>query len=193
MYGWKLHTKAVWTPKDEAMEKHWYAVHTLTGQEYKVKASIEKMAESRDLTHLVDRVLVPTEEETRSSRGKRRVVKKKLFPGYVLVHMALNDETRHLVRRTAGVTNFVGSSAKPVPLTDSEVQHLLSQLVGEEASKPKIMWSVGDGVRVTSGPFTEFTGKIIEVIPEREKVKVSISIFGRETPVELEFTQIEKL
>lgn len=175
------------------MEKRWFAVHTLTGQEYKVKASIEKMAESRDMRHLVDQVLVPTEEENRTARGKRRTIKRKLFPGYVLVHMALNDETRHLVRRTAGVTNFVGSSAKPVPLTDEEVQHLMSQLHGEEAAKPKLMWSVGDAVRVTSGPFTEFTGKITEVTPEREKVKVSISIFGRETPVELDFTQIEKL
>jgi len=156
------------------MEKRWFAVHTLTGQEYKVKASIEKMAESRDMLHMLDRVLVPTEEENRTARGKRRVVKKKLFPGYVLVHMTMNDETRHLVRRTAGVTNFVGSSAKPVPLADEEVQHLLSQLVGEEAAKPKLLWSVGDGVRVTAGPFTEFTGKITEVSPDREKVTVSI-------------------
>ena len=175
------------------MAKQWYVVHTLTGKENRVKASIEKMAESRDMLHMVDKVLVPIEEENRTARGKRRVVKKKLFPGYVLVHMALNDDTRHLVRRTAGVTNFVGSSAKPVPLSDEEVQHLLSQLVGEEAGKPKVLWSVGDGVRVTAGPFTEFTGKITEVSPEREKVKVSISIYGRETPEELEFTQIEKL
>jgi transcription termination/antitermination protein NusG len=174
------------------MEKRWFAVHTLTGQEHKVKASIEKMAESRDMRALLDRVLVPTEEENRSARGKRRVIKKKLFPGYVLVHMALTDETRHLVRQTAGVTNFVGSSAKPVPLRDEEVRHILEQL-GEEAGKPRVLWSIGDGVRVTSGPFTEFSGKITEVSPEREKVKVSISIFGRETPVELEFTQIEKL
>jgi len=174
------------------MDKRWYAVHTLTGQEHKVKASLEKMADSRDLHHLLDRVLVPTEEENRTSRGKRRVIKKKLFPGYVLIHMALNDETRHLVRRTAGVTNFVGSSAKPVPLRDEEVRQILSQL-GEESGKARVMWSIGDGVRVIGGPFTEFSGKITEVSPEREKVKVSISIFGRETPVELEFTQIEKL
>jgi transcriptional antiterminator NusG len=174
------------------MEKRWFAVHTLTGQEQKVKASIEKMAETQDLRPLVDRVLVPTEEESRTTRGKRRVIRKKLFPGYVLVHMALTDETRHLVRRTAGVTNFVGSSAKPVPLRDDEVRHILEQL-GEEAGKPKVLWNVGDGVRVTGGPFTEFTGKITEVTAEREKVKVSISIFGRETPVELEFAQIEKL
>ena len=106
--------------------------------------------------------------------------------------MALSDETRHLVRRTAGVTNFVGSSAKPVPLRDDEVRQILSQL-GEEAGKARVMWSIGDGVRVIGGPFSEFAGKITEVSPEREKVKVSISIFGRETPVELEFTQIEKL
>lgn len=175
------------------MEKQWYAVHTLTGQEHKVKSSIEKMAESRDMLHLVHRVLVPTEEENRTARGKKRVVKKKLFPGYVLVHMALTDETRHLVRRTAGVTNFVGSSAKPVPLSDGEVRHLMGQLVGEDAAKPKVLWSPGEGVRVTGGPFTEFSGKITEVSAEREKVKVNISIFGRETPVELDFTQIEKL
>ena len=174
------------------MDKRWYVVHTLTGQENKVKASLEKMVESKDLAHLVGRVLVPVEEESRVTRGKRRTVKRKLFPGYVLVEMALTDETRHLVRRTAGVTNFVGSSAKPVSLRDDEVSHILKTL-GEEAAKPKVLWQVGEGVRVASGPFTEFSGKIVDVNGDREKLKVLISIFGRETPVELDFTQVEKL
>ncbi len=174
------------------MEKQWYVVHTLTGHENKVKASIEKMAESSDLRHLIGRILVPTEEEHRSSGGKRRVVKKKLFPGYVLIQMALTDDTRHLVRRTAGVTNFVGSSAKPVPLRADEVENILKTL-GEEAARPKAIWAPNDAVRVISGPFAEFSGKVTEVNPGAEKLTVEISIFGRETPVELDFTQVEKL
>ncbi|MFQ6133561.1 MAG: transcription termination/antitermination protein NusG [Armatimonadota bacterium] len=174
------------------MEKQWYVVHTLTGHENKVKASIEKMAESSDLQDYFGRILVPTEEEIKSTGGKRRVVKKKLFPGYVLVQMVLNDHTRHLVRGTAGVTSFVGSSAKPVPLRDEEVDNILTTL-GEEAAVPKVAFSMGEAVLVNEGPFEEMSGKIVEVDPHREKLIVEISIFGRETPVELDFTQVDKL
>lgn len=170
----------------------WYIVHTLTGKENKVKQTIEKMSEAEDLTHLLGRILVPTETEIRSSSGKRREIKRKVYPGYVLVQMHLTDELRHLIQRTAGVTHFVGSSDKPVPLKMSEVAALL-KVVGEESQKPKTIWTVGQAVRVTEGPFNEFSGKIVEVNAERETVKVLISIFGRETPVELDFTQIEKL
>lgn len=174
------------------MAKEWYVVHTLTGKENKVKASIEKMAEARHLTPLLGRILVPTETEIRSAAGKRREIKKKLYPGYVLVQMDMSDEMRHLIQQTAGVTHFVSSSSVPVPLKDSEVNEIL-HTVGEESQKPKTVWMINQSVRVTEGPFAEFSGKITEVNAERETVKVLISIFGRETPVEVDFTQIEKL
>jgi transcriptional antiterminator NusG len=171
---------------------NWYVVHTLTGKENRVKATIEKMAEAHGVQHLLGRILVPTETEIRSAAGKRREIKKKLYPGYVLVQMQLTDELRHLIQQTAGVTHFVGSADTPVPLKNSEVSGLL-KTVGEESQKPKAIWAPGQGVRVTEGPFNEFTGRIVEVNTERETVKVLISIFGRETPVEVDFTQIEKL
>jgi transcriptional antiterminator NusG len=174
------------------MDKQWYVVHTLTGQENKVKTSIEKLAESAHLKDYFGRILVPTEEEIKTTAGKRRVLKKKLFPGYVLVEMALNDQTRHLVRRTAGVTSFVSSGAKPVPLRADEVQNVL-RTVGEEAATPKAAFEVGEAVLVNDGPFAEMSGKITEVDANREKLIVEISIFGRETPVELEFTQVDKI
>jgi len=174
------------------MARDWYVVHTLTGKENKVKASIEKMAEARHLTPLLGKILVPTETEIRSAAGKRREIKKKLYPGYVLVQMDMSDEMRHLIQQTAGVTHFVSSSNVPVPLKESEVREIL-QTAGEEAQKPKTVWMVNQSVRVTEGPFTEFSGKITDVNTERETVKVLISIFGRETPVEVDFTQIEKL
>lgn len=176
------------------MEKHWYVVHTLTGQENKVRANILKMAQSVGLDGRFGRILVPTEEEIRSQAGQKRVVKKKLFPGYVLVEMDLSDETWHLVRRTAGVTGFVssGSSAKPAPLRREEVTNVL-KTVGEEAVRPKAAWEVGEGVRVVDGPFAEMAGKIAEVKAEQGKLKINITIFGRETPVDLDFTAVEKL
>ncbi|MEA3401212.1 MAG: transcription termination/antitermination protein NusG [Armatimonadota bacterium] len=174
------------------MAKQWYVVHTLTGKENRVKASIEKMAAAKDLSHLLGRILVPTETEIRSSGGQRREVKRKLYPGYVLIELDATDEMRQLITQTNGVTHFVGSSNEPVPLRPDEVKNIL-EVVGEESQKPKSVWSVGQSLRVTEGPFSEFTGKIIEVNPERETLKVLISIFGRDTPVELDFTQVEKL
>ncbi len=174
------------------MEKHWYVVHTLTGQENKVKASIEKMAKSTDLDQYFGRILVPTEEEIKSTGGKRRVVKKKLFPGYVLIQMALNDRSGYLVRQTSGVTAFVGSGTRPVPLRPEEVENVL-QTLGEEAAAPKLAFEAGEAVLVNDGPFAEMSGNVIEVDPHREKLTVQISIFGRDTPVELDFTQVDKL
>ncbi|MCD6361631.1 MAG: transcription termination/antitermination factor NusG [Armatimonadetes bacterium] len=174
------------------MHKQWFVVHTLTGKENKVKASIEKMAEAKDLSHLIGRILVPTETEVRTSAGQRREVKRKLYPGYVIIEASPTDEVRQLILQTNGVTHFVGSSDEPVPLTQEEVDKILAT-VGEESQRPKSIWSVDQSVRVTEGPFSEFTGKITEINTERETVKVLISIFGRETPVELDFTQIEKL
>lgn len=174
------------------MAKQWYVVHTLTGKENKVKASIEKMAEAKDLSHLLGRILIPTETEIRSAGGQRREVKRKLYPGYVLIEVEATDEMRQLITQTNGVTHFVGSSDEPVPLRPDEVEQIL-QVVGEESQRPKTVWAVDQSVRVTEGPFSEFTGKIVEVNPERETLKVLLSIFGRETPVELDFTQVERL
>ena len=174
------------------MKKQWYVVHTLTGKENKVKTNIEKMSEAKEISHHLGRILVPTETEVRSSGGQRREIKRKLYPGYVLIEMNASDEMRLLILQTNGVTHFVGSSDDPVPLGQDEVDMVLAT-VGEESQRAKSIWEVDQSVRVTDGPFSEFTGKITEVNADRETVKLLISIFGRETPVELEFVQIEKL
>lgn len=170
----------------------WYIVHTLTGKENAVKATIEKTAGARDWNHLLGRILVPTETEIRSSGGKRKEVQRKLYPGYLIIQAALTHELRHLIQDTPAVTHFVGSSDSPVPLTQEEVTEIM-KTVGEEGRKPKAIWEEGQAVRVTEGPFAEFNGKITEVNIPHETVKVLITIFGRETPVELDFTEIEQL
>ena len=170
----------------------WYVIHTLTGKENGVKAAIEKTIAANDWDHLLGRILVPTETEIRSSGGQRREIQRKLYPGYIIIQAELTNDVRHLIQRTPGVTHFVGSSDSPVPLTEDEVANIMVT-VGEESRKPKAIWETAQAVRVTEGPFAEFSGKITEVNIEHETVKVLITIFGRETPVELDFTQIEKL
>ncbi len=170
----------------------WYVIHTLTGKENGVKAAIEKTTAANDWDHLLGRILVPTETEIRSSGGQRREIQRKLYPGYIIIQAELTNDVRHLIQRTPGVTHFVGSSDSPVPLTEDEVANIMVT-VGEESRKPKAIWETAQAVRVTEGPFAEFSGKITEVNIEHETVKVLITIFGRETPVELDFTQIEKL
>lgn len=174
------------------MEKHWYAVHTYSGHENKVKTNIERRAESLGMRDKIFRILVPTEEEIRTRNGKRQQIKRKVFPGYVLIEMVLDDSTWYLVKNTIGVTGFVTSGNKPVPLQEKEIQTIL-QSVGEGARKPKVAWEKGETIRVILGPFAEFTGTIEEVNISKEKLKVLISIFGRDTPVELDFTQVEKI
>jgi transcriptional antiterminator NusG len=174
------------------MEKHWYAVHTYAGHENKVKTSIERRAESLNLKDKISRILVPTEPELRTRGGKRTEVQRKIFPGYVLIEMVLDETTWHLVTSTAGVTGFVSSGNKPVPMQDREIEGILQAVDGPK-QPPRVKWAVGDVVRVVSGPFAEFTGKIEDVNVPKETVKVLISIFGRDTPVELEFSQIERL
>lgn len=173
------------------MQRHWYAVHTYSGHENKVMTNILRQAEARNLRSKVFDIKVPTEIEVRSRAGKRQEVKRKVFPGYVLIDMVLDEDTWYLVKSTSGVTGFVSSDNKPVPLQEKEVQAILQSEKGV-SQRPKVQWSKGDVIRVISGPFADFTGKIEEVNPEREKLRVYISIFGRETPVELEFTQVEK-
>lgn len=173
-------------------EKLWYAVHTYSGHENKVMTNILKRAESMNLKDKVFRILIPTEAEFRTRAGKRTEVQRKVFPGYILIEMILDETTWHLVKSTTGVTGFVMSGNKPVPLQDSEIQEILDTLESPDR-KPKVKWNKDDVVRVVSGPFAEFAGKIEEVNAQKEKLKVLIDIFGRDTPVELDFSQVERL
>ena len=173
-------------------EKNWYAVHTYSGHENKVKTNIERRADSMGLKDKIFRILVPTEQELRTRGGKRQEVQRKVFPGYVLIEMVLDDTTWYLVKSTTGVTGFVTSGNKPVPLQDKEIQAILQALESPDRH-PKIRWQKDEVVRVNAGPFADFTGQIEEVNPQKEKLKVLISIFGRDTPVELDFSEVEKL
>ena len=172
--------------------KAWYAVHTYSGHENKVKTNIERRAESLRLKDKISRILVPVEEETRNRNGRRATIKRKVFPGYVLIEMELDDQTWYLVKNTIGVTGFVSSGNKPVPLQEREVQNILESLAGGGARLTP-QWQKGEVIRVTSGPFADFNGTIEEVNTDKQKVKVLISIFGRDTPVELDFNQIERV
>jgi len=175
------------------MPKSWYAVHTIAGHENKVKDVLTRRAQVEGFWDLdIFQVLIPTERELMTRNGKRVAIDKKVFPGYILVQMSLTDDTYKLVKSTSGVTGFVQSGNKPVPLEEYEVNRIMSNL---ESSKeaPKVAWNKGDAIRVIEGPFSDFTGKIEEVNSDREKLKVLINIFGRDTPVELDFNQVEKI
>ena len=176
----------------ERTTKQWYVIHTYSGYENKVKTNLEHRIESMGVEDQIYQVLVPMEEEIEIRNGQRQTVNKKVFPGYVLVEMIMTDESWYVVRNTPGVTSFVGSGNRPTPLRESEVKAILKQM-GVEAPKFKVQFAKGQSVRVTDGPFAEFIGTVDEVHPERNKVRVLVSIFGRETPVELDFLQIEKL
>jgi transcription termination/antitermination protein NusG len=175
--------------------RNWFVVHTYSGYENKVKANLERRIHSMGMQDKIFRVLVPMEDEVEFKDGKRKITPKKVFPGYVLVEMVMDDQSWYVVRNTQGVTGFVGSPGpgeKPVPLQDKEVKTILKQM-GIEAPKLKIDFKKGDRVKVTSGPFFDFTGIVDEIAPEKERLRALISIFGRETPVELEFFQVEKV
>ena len=179
-------------PATEDSGKRWYVIHTYSGYENKVKANLEHRIESMGVEDQIFQVLVPMEEEIEIKNGQRQTVNKKVFPGYVLVEMVMSDESWYVVRNTPGVTSFVGSGNRPTPLEEGEVKKILKQM-GVEAPKFKVQFAKGQSVRVKDGPFAEFIGTVDEVNPERNKVKVLVSIFGRETPVELDFLQIDKL
>jgi transcriptional antiterminator NusG len=174
------------------MAKTWYAVHTYSGHENKVKTNIERRADSLGLKDKISRIIVPTEEETRNRNGRRTTIKRKVFPGYVLIEMELNDQTWYLVKNTIGVTGFVSSGNKPVPLQEHEVRSILDAIeTGGVQTRPA--WQKGEVIRVTMGPFADFNGTIEEVNTDKQKAKVLISIFGRDTPVELGFNEIERV
>lgn len=175
----------------EPQQGHWYVLHTYSGYENKVKRTIETRVEALDLTDRVYDVIVPTQEEIEIKSGQRQTVERKVFPGYVLVRMDLDDETFYALKNTPGVTGFVSINNKPSPLSDAEVQSILKGMTAE-APKVKVSFQVGDTVRITDGPFADFRGEIDEINQERGRMKVMVSFFGRETPVELDFLQAER-
>lgn len=171
-----------------AERARWYVVHTYSGYENKVKANLEKTIENRNLHHLIHDVQVPMEEQVEIKDGKKKVTLKKIFPGYVLVKMIMNDDSWYVVRNTRGVTGFVGPGSKPVALTDEEVNNM-----GIQDKPVEVDLEVGESVKVVSGPLENFVALIQEINTEKHKLKALVNMFGRETPVELDFNQIEKL
>jgi transcription termination/antitermination protein NusG len=173
-------------------EAQWYVIHAYSGHEDKVKKNLERRIESMDMHDRILDVLVPMEDEIEIKDGKRRHVQKRIFPGYILVRMRMSDESWYVVRNTPGVTSFVGSGNKPVPLQEKEVKGILKQMK-QEAPKVRIEYQLGETVRVVDGPFTDFLGKVDEINAEKGKLKVLVNMFGRETPVELDLLQVEKV
>jgi transcriptional antiterminator NusG len=172
----------------------WYIIHTYSGFEQKVRSAILDRAKAQGLEHLMGEVLVPTETVEEMVKGERKLSHRKFYPGYVLVQMELTDDSWHLVKDTPKVTGFVGSKNEPVAIPEEEATRIIAQMQeGVLRPKPKIKFDQGDKVQVTDGPFTNFTGVVDEVRPDRGRVRVMISVFGRPTPVELEFTQLEKI
>jgi len=172
--------------------KDWYVIHTYSGYEERVKKNLEQRIKFMDSGDEVLEVVIPTEEEVEIRGGQRRTVANKILPGYILVQMKMSDESWNIVRNTPGVTGFVGSGGKPVPLVQEEVDQILRQMRAE-APKVKVGFRQGQSVRVIDGPFTDFVGIVDEIGTDKGKVKVLLSLFGRETPVELDFLQVEKL
>lgn len=169
-------------------EIKWYVVHTYSGYENKVKANLEKIVENRGMQDYIVDIVVPMEEQIEIKDGKKKATLKKVFPGYVLVKMIMSDESWYIVRNTRGVTGFVGPGSKPVSLSDDEVKAM-----GVEEFATELDYEVNDNVRVISGPLENFIGLVEEINLEKKKVRVSVSMFGRETPVELELVQIQKI
>ncbi len=174
--------------------KKWYIVHTLAGQEEKVKANLEMKIKASGMQELIDEIIIPKEQIHEVKRGKKIIMERKFFPGYILVHMELNDDTWLFVKTTPGVTSFVGAGRKPVAVPDEEVERIKQKQVESQTKPPpKVTYEKGETVRIIEGPFINFTGTIEEVNLEKGRLKVNVSIFGRATPVELEFWQVEKI
>ena len=172
-------------------KRKWYVVHTYSGYENKVKINLEQRVKSMGMENQIFQVLIPTEKVLEVKSGRRKYVQKKVFPGYVVIEMILDNDSWQVVRNTPGVTRFVGSGAKPVPLKEREIENILKQM-GKGEKVPKLDIEVGENIRIVVGPFTGYTGKVKEIDYEKSKLKAFLSIFGRETSVELGFNDIEK-
>jgi len=174
------------------MAKDWYVIHTYSGYENKVKMNLEKRVESMNMGEKIFRVLVPMEDEIEFKNGKQKITKRKVYPGYVLVEMEMTDDSWYVVRNTPGVTGFVGTGTKPIPLLDKEVVKILQQM-GMDEVRARIDYEINQSVQVIAGPFKDFIGVVREILADKGKLRVEVSMFGRETPVELEFAQVQKL
>ena len=173
------------------MDPRWYVIHTYAGYENKVKSNLEHRIESMDMGEMIFRVVVPTEDVMEIKGGKKEVVQKKMLPGYILVNMELDDDSWYVVRNTPGVTGFVGMGNTPTPLRPEEVAQIIKRMEAE-APRIKVTFRSGERVRIVDGPFNDFRGTVTEIDMERAKVRVMVNFFGRETPVELDFLQVEK-
>jgi len=174
--------------------KKWYVVHTQTGSEDKVKSILEKKIASANMQEAISQVIIPTEQISEIRSGKRKVSERKFFPGYLMIEMELNESTYMFVKTVPGVTSFIGLGNRPQALVEDEVNNILKRSQDTQAKpSPKVIFEIGEQVRVADGPFVNFNGTIEEIHPERGKLKVSVSIFGRSTPVELEYWQVEKI
>ena len=182
------------TITEGTMSKQWYIVHTYSGFETKVRESLTQRAEAAGMSEAIEEILIPTEEVIEVRDGKKTKSTRKFFPGYVLVKMAMTDDAWHVVKNTPRVTGFVGTGNKPVPLSEEEVDRIINQVsVAATKPKPKLEFRIGETVRIMEGPFSNFTGQVEEINEDRNTLKVMVTIFGRATPVELEFLQVEKV
>lgn len=175
-------------------DKKWYVVHTQTGSEEKAKAGLESRLKTTDLGQYIEEIVVPTEQVSEVRGGKKRITERKFFPGYILIKMEMTKESWYLVKTTPGVTNFIGPGRRPTPISETEVKSITNRTEETETKPtPKVIFDIGESVRIAQGPFANFSGSVTEVYPDRGKLKVSVSIFGRSTLVELEYWQVEKL
>ena len=176
------------------MELNWYIVHTYSGFESRVKLILQEKIKSLGKEEFFGQIIVPTEQVVELVKGKKKTSSRKFYPGYIMVQMAVTDETWHIVQDTDKVTGFLGGKMKPVPISEEEAKRILTRMEnGRERPKPKFLFEAGDEIRVIDGPFTNFNGMVEEVKPDKAKLKILISIFGRPTPVELDFVQVSKL
>ena len=175
------------------MEKNWYVIHTYSGYENKVKTALEERIRQYGKEEFFSEIVIPTENVVEMIRGERKTTSRKFFPGYVLINMSMNNETWHIVKNTPKVTGFIGGGKQPIPIPDVQAKDILSQIKeGKLRPKPKVSFEKGDSVSIIDGPFNNFNGLVEEVKPEKGRLKVLVSIFGRSTPIELEFLQVKK-
>ena len=176
------------------MDMKWYVIHTQTGAEEKAKAGLESRMASTNLKSFIEEIVVPTEQVSEIRSGKKRITARKFFPGYILVKMDMNKESWYLVKTTPGITGFIGPGRKPTPISEEEVDSIVKRTQDTETKpSPKVVFEIGEAIRISQGPFANFNGSVMEVYPDRGKLKVSVSIFGRSTLVEMEYWQVEKI